>query len=83
MLPLSGSLSGHEETITQKTRCSNPLFAAAGRLDGSFDIVSTMDQRSMVIYLHLKGILVQVTYDDLVIIRYDEVLASRTMTRHL
>jgi hypothetical protein len=55
----------------------------AGRETYSFGNVSTMDQRSIVLHLHLKGLWPHVIHDDLVAILDPEAVAFSTVPRYL
>jgi hypothetical protein len=48
-----------------------------------FRIVSRMDQRSIVLYLHLKGLLAHAIHDDLVATLGPTAVAYSTVTRYL
>jgi hypothetical protein len=59
------------------------VFCLTGRQTCSSRIVSRMDQRPIVLYLHLKGLLAHAIHDDLVATLDLKAVASSTVRRYL
>jgi hypothetical protein len=82
--PVAGKQSQRKPSVQITCPPARPGFVSTGHLDRPFDMVSVMDQKSIVLNLrhHLKGMSAQAIHDDLMSTLCNEAITDRTVTKY-